>query len=62
MPYKSLNFLKNINIKETNLNLKLIGSKFQIEEQLSKPPILLKNMSSMIDSTAIFTMSHMLII
>ena len=42
MPYKSLNFLKNINIKETNLNLKLIGSKFQIEEQLSKPPILFK--------------------
>tara|TARA_B100000963_G_scaffold361443_1_gene396903 strand:+ start:4183 stop:5682 length:1500 start_codon:yes stop_codon:yes gene_type:complete len=42
MPSKSINFLKNINIKESDLKLSLIDDKFKIKEQLNKPPILFK--------------------
>ncbi len=42
MPSKSLDFLKNINILEPDLSLKLIDNEFQIDEQLNKPPILFK--------------------
>ncbi len=42
MPLSSVNFLKNLNIEEKNINLNLLNLKLKVNEQLIKPEILFK--------------------